>query len=115
MPSLIVTANTTAQQIAAERRDAVYKPTSIQIDNSAGGGARVIRLQDIFTPNITDGVSSPTLQTVDRWRGEVLIGENLNFDEAALRGIKILGALNVISDVTDANCHIGIGFEHVKG
>lgn len=115
MPSLIVTANTTAQEVAAERRDAVIKPTSINIDNSAGAADTVIRLQDIFTPSPTSAVASPVLTTVDRWRYEVLIGDSITLNEQDLKGIKILGSLNVIAAAIDANLHITVGYEFAKG
>lgn len=115
MPSLIVTANTTAQEVAAERRDTVIKPTSINIDASAAAADTVLRLQDIFTPSVTNGVSAPVLTTVDRWRYEVLIGDSITLNEQDLKGIKILGALNVIASAIDANLHITVGYEFEKG
>lgn len=111
MPSLTVTANTTAQQIAAERLDRVHRPTSAVVDNDAGAGDRVIRIQDVFTPAVTNGTASPSETTVDRFRQTVLQGDVLNLNEEDLKGVKCLGALKVISDVTDANCHITVGYE----
>ncbi len=115
MPSLIVTAHTTAQEVAAERRDTVIKPKSINIDNSAGAADTVIRIQDIFTPSVTNGVSAPTLTTVDRWRYEVLLGDSITLNELDLKGIKILGSLNVIAASIDAALYITVGYEQEKG
>lgn len=115
MPSLIVTANTTAQQVAAERRDAAIKPTSINIDASAASQDTVLRLQDIFTPSETNGVPSPSQQTVDRWRYEVLQGDSITLNRDDLAGIKILGALNVIASAIDASLFITVGYEFAKG
>ena len=115
MPSLIVTSNTTAQQVAAERRDTVIRPVSINIENSGGAGDRVIRLQDVFTPSITNGDASPTEQTVDRWRYEVLQGDSITLNRDDLSGIKILGALKVIGSAIDAACFVTVGYEFTKG
>jgi len=111
MPSLTVTANTVAQPIAAQRLDRVHRPTSLVMDNDAGAGDRVIRIQDIFTPAVSNGVPVPVLTTVDRFRQTVPIGDMINLDEDDLKGIKCLGSLNVISDVIDADCHITVGYE----
>lgn len=115
MPSLIVAANTTLQPVAAERRDTTIKPTSINIDASAASQDTVIRLQDVFTPSETNGVASPTEQTVDRWRYEVLQGDSITLNERDLSGIKILGSLNVIAAAIDASLFITVGYEFTKG
>lgn len=112
MPSLVVTANTVAQPIAAERLDRVHRPTSLVVDNDAGAQDTVIRLQDIFTPAVTHGESSPTADTTkDRFRQTVLQGDVLNLNEADLKGIKFLGSLNVIADFVDTDIHITVGYE----
>lgn len=115
MPTLQVTSNTTAQTVAAERRDAVARPTSINIDNSGGAADRTIRLQDIFTPSVTNGDSSPSQQTLERWRTIVLQGETLHVDESELKGLRFLGALSVIGDAIDAGCYVSVNYEHTKG
>lgn len=115
MPSLIVTASTTAQEVAAERRDTVVKPTSINIDASAASQDTVIRLQDVFTPSITNGVAAPVETTVDRWRYEVLLGDSITLNRDDLAGIKILGALKVIASAIDASLFITVGYEQPKG
>lgn len=111
MPSLVVTAHTTAQTVAAEVRNGVHIPTSITVDNDAGSADRTLRVQDIFTPDVTNGVSSPSLQTVDRLRIDVLMGDIVTLSEEDLKGIKCLGSLNIIADAIDANCHISVGYK----
>jgi hypothetical protein len=91
------------------------RPTSINIDNSAGAADRVIRLQDIFTPSESNGVAAPVLTTVDRWRYNVLQGDSITLNELDLKGIKILGSLNVIADAIDPGCHVTVGYEFTKG
>ena len=111
MPSLGVTANTVAQTVAAERLDRVHRPTSMIVDNDAGAQDTVIRIQDSFTPAVTNGVAVPTAKTPDRFRQTVLQGDVLNLNESDLKGIKCLGALTVIADAIDADCHITVGYE----
>lgn len=112
MPSKVVTANTTAQSIAAERENATVKPTSMTLDNDGGAGDRVLRIQDVFTPSVSNGVSSPSQQTVDRFRVTAIQGDIITFNKDDLEGVKCLGAMQVVSDVTDANLHITVGYEH---
>jgi len=113
MPSLGVTANTTAQAIAAERLDRVHRPVSMTVDNDGGAADQVVRVQDIFTPAVTDGVAGPVETTVDRLRTTVPQGDQVTFNEADLKGIKCLGSLNVIGDSVDTDCHITVGYETV--
>ncbi len=110
MPSLIVTANTTAQQIAAERKNAAHYPKSLTVDNDGGGADRTIRIQDVFTPSVSNGVSSPSEQTIERLRVDVLQGDMVTLGEQDLKGIKCLGALKVIGDAVDASCYITVGY-----
>ncbi len=111
MPALIVTASTTAQVVAAEVRNGVHVPTSITIENAAGGAARTIRVRDSFTPDVTNGVSAPVATTVDRLRIAVLLGDNVTLSEEDLKGIKCLGSLSIIADAIDADCHISVGYK----
>jgi len=112
MPSTVVAANTTAQTIAAERENAAVKAKSITIDNLGGGGDRVIQIQDIFTPAVTDGVAGPIETTVSRFKYTALAGDQITLGEDEIKGVKCLGAMKVISDVIDADCFITVGYEH---
>jgi hypothetical protein len=111
MASKRVTANTTAQTVAAEIKNSRYKVTSMTIDNKAGSGDRQITIQDIFTPDVTNGDSSPTEQTVNRYTFTALQGDVITLNEQDLKGVRCIGALKVVSDVTDASCYITVGFE----
>jgi len=111
MPSKVVTAHTTAVEVAAERKNACHYPTSITIDNDAGAADRVIRLQDVFTPSETHGDDDPDEATVERWRATVLQGSVDTFSKEDLKGIKALGALKAIGDAVDTDCHITVGYE----
>jgi len=112
MPSLVVTAHTTAVSVAADRADAVAIPTSMTIDNEGGAADRVIRIQDIFTPSVTNGVAGPVETTVDRFRITAIVGDIITLSEEDLKGVKCLGALVVIGDAIDADCHISVGYKH---
>lgn len=112
MPSKIVTAHTTAQVVAAAVRNGVHVPTSITIDNKGGSADRTLRIRDTFTPDVTNGVASPTTDTtVDRHRVFVLIGDTITLSEEDLKGVKCLGSLSIIADAIDANCHISVGYK----
>lgn len=109
MPSLIVTASTTAQQIAAERENAAHYPKSMTVDNDGGSADRVIRIQDVFTTSLTDGAAAASKE-IDRFRATVPVGFVETFSEQDLKGIKCLGALKIIADAVDAGCYITVGY-----
>lgn len=114
MPSKVVAAvlEVDAAVIAAERENAVALAKSMTIDNKAGGGDRVICIQDVFTPAVTDGEDSPTEQEVDRHKITAIQGDIITLGEQDLKGVKCLGAMKVYSDVADASCYITVGYEH---
>lgn len=111
MPSQIVAANTTVQSVAPAVRNGVHIPTSMTIDNLAGGGTRVLQIQDGFTPSATNGDSSPSATTANRFKISVVAGDIVNLSEEDLKGVKCLGSLGIISDVTDASCYISVGYK----
>lgn len=110
MPSLVVTAHTTAVEVAAERLDAVHRPTSLTINNGVVAD-RTIRIQDIFTAAVSNGVAVPGAQAIERLRVTVLNGDVLTLSEQDLKGIKCLGALRIIADAIDGTCYITTGYE----
>ncbi len=114
MPSLATkTSNTSAQEIAADRADAVVIPTSMVIDNKGGAADRTIRIQDVFTPSVTNSVASPSADTtVDRFRITVIQGDIIALSEEDLKGVKCLGALKVIGDAVDPACYLTVGYKH---
>lgn len=111
MPSKRVTANTTAQVIAAEVRNGRHFPKSMYIDNVDGATTNKIIIQDRFIPSITNGVISPSEQTVARYQVQVANGQSLTVSEEQLAGVKCLGALEIISNNIDANCFVSVGYE----
>jgi hypothetical protein len=115
MPSKQVTANTTAQVVlAAEIKNSRYKVTSLTIDNSGGAADHDITIQDVFTPDITNGVSSPTAKAVSRLTIPVIKGDSVTLGEQDLKGVRCAGALGVIAEPstgTDPGCLISVGYE----
>ena len=113
MPSVVVTANTTVQPIAAERENAVVQAKSLTIDNQVGAGDCEITIQDSFTPSNYYGAPTPIPgQTPARFRAVVVAGDIITWGEEDLKGVKCLGAMGVISDVIKATCDITVGYEH---
>jgi len=66
MPSLAQTMAVTPRVFAVEKQNAKIVPSQIIVDNEAGAAQRVITIQDVFTPAISNGVPIPALTTVDR-------------------------------------------------
>jgi hypothetical protein len=111
MASKRVTANTDVQTVAAAVRNGVHIPTSMTIDNDGGSGDRQITIQDGFTPSETYGDSSPSAKTVNRHTLTVLQGDVVTLNEEDLKGVKCLGSLGIIADVTDAACYVSVGYK----
>ena len=114
MPSLVTTMAATPTAVATEKPNAKKKITALVIDNVAGGGARIVQVQDRFLPSITNLVPVPVVQTPSRFSVTIGAGAGLvwNFDEVALRNVKVLGQLELIINVADAGCIVSIAWEH---
>ena len=82
MPSKVVTALVTAQEVVAERADAVVIPTSMLIDNKGGSADRTIWIQDIFTPSPYYGTETPSpAGPINRHRITVVQGDIVSLSE----------------------------------
>ncbi|MBA7593418.1 hypothetical protein ES703_00338 [subsurface metagenome] len=114
MPSLVtnLVAVGLVTVIATEKPNARKKITALAIDNAAGGGARVVQVQDRFTPSITNAVPVPAVQTPSRFLVTIGAGNVWNFDEVELRNVEVLGQLELTIDVADAGCIVSIAWEH---
>ena len=111
MPSLIVTANTDPQVVAAERENAVHYPKSITVDNShAASVDQAIIIRDDFSTDQSSELAAEDKE-IERWRATILEGDVVTFNEQDLKGVKCLGALKVKAGAVDANCHITVGYE----
>jgi len=118
MPSQVVTAHTTAQEVVAERADAVVIPTSMLIDNKDGGDDRTIWIQDRFTPAAYYGNEDPDEvgddpdSPLNRYRISVIQGDIVSLNEEDLKGVKCLGSLYIDASAIDGDCHITVGYKH---
>ena len=113
MPSLVDTAKVTPTTLSVSQRENAAKLVkSLTIDNLLGGGNRVIEIDDVFTPAVTNGVAVPVLTTVERFKYTALQGDQITLGEEELKGVRCLGAMKVVSDVTDTSCTISVGYEH---
>ena len=110
MPSLIVTAKLAGEEVAAERENAVHKPKSVTVDNKLAAADRTIWIRDDFTTDTSHGAAAAA-KTIERWRATILQGDVVTWHEQDLKGVKCLGALKVIADDDDPNCHITVGYE----
>jgi len=109
----VIQASATALEVGADRADAVVIPTSMTIDNDQGSADRIIKIQDVFTPSVSNLVASPTVDTtVDRFRITVVQGDIISLSKADLKGVKCLGALKVIADADDIGCFITVGYRY---
>ncbi|KKM80299.1 hypothetical protein LCGC14_1341280 [marine sediment metagenome] len=112
MPSTVVAMDPSTAVIAADRADAVVIPTSMTIDNDGGGADRTIKIQDVFTPSVSNLVAIPSETTVDRFRITVIQGDIISLSEEDLKGVKCLGKMQVVSDLADSSCYVTVGYKH---
>jgi len=98
---------------AVEKQNAKIVPTQIIVDNEAGGAQRVITIQDVFTPAISNGVPIPVPTTVPRLIITVDNGGRATIAAEELKELEILGQLRADIDVADPGTFVTIswGFE----
>ena len=98
---------------AVEKQNAKIIPTQIIVDNEAGGAQRVITIQDVFFPAVSNGVPVPVLTTIPRLIITVDNAGWATIAAEALKELEILGQLQVLIGVADANTFVTIswGFE----
>jgi len=104
-----VTANTAAQELFNTPEHSKGKLTSLEVDNQ-GAAARTVRLQDVFTPDASAGVSSPTEQTVERKQVTVGAGLTASVPKEELEDLEFLGSCRAIASAIDASCVIIAGY-----
>ena len=100
-----VTANTAAQALWTGPKHVKAKVTSVKVDNQ-GTALRTVRLQDLFTPDPSVGVPSPSAQTIDRLQISVGAGLTADVPETELRDLEMLGDAKAISSAIDTACVI---------
>jgi hypothetical protein len=109
MATARVTANTTAQDLFSTPKVRKGKLTSVKVDNQSAA-ARTVRLQDVFTPDASAAVPSPSAQTIERL--QITVGAGLTADVPAdeLKDVEFLGDAKAIADAIDAACVITVAY-----
>lgn len=114
MPSLAQTMAESPRVFAVEKRNAKIIPTQIIVDNEAGAGPRVIRIQDVLTTVTSNGAVGALQPAINRLVITVDNGSWATIAAEALKELEILGRLQVAMDgLVDANTIVTIswGFE----
>jgi hypothetical protein len=107
MPTAQVTANVTAQTLFTTPKHKKGKLTSLIVDNQSEA-KKTIMIQDVFTPDATAKVSSPSQQTKTRVQLTVDAGLTATLDELSLRDVEFLGTAQAVANATDAACVITV-------
>jgi len=95
---------------AVEKQNAKIIPTQIIVDNEAGGAQRVITIQDVFIPAVSNGVPIPVLTTVPRLIITVDNAGWATIAAEALKELEILGQLRADIDVADPGTFVTISW-----
>jgi len=110
MATAQVTANTAPQVLFSTPRHVKGKPRAVNIDNKTTFTATV-RIQDVFTPDPSNKVPSPTEKTLERLQVTVPKQTFLPVDRDALERVEILGEAKAIADITDTDCVITVAYD----
>ena len=108
MPSMVVTANTTAQTAFVVPSNKIGKITLLEIDNQHTA-AVTITIQDVFTPTATVGNPIPT--EVTKERKVITVGNGESYTEKIEGYIEILGTCKIVASDTSTACKITVGYE----
>jgi len=104
-----ITANTTAQTITSAEKHNKCRITAINVDNQYSSSVK-LTLQDIFTPDASHGVSSPSEKTITRWVRT--IGDNTAYsaDQNELADLVCLGTVKMVASATSTDCVIVVNY-----
>ena len=105
MPTARVSCSTVAQALWSQTRHKKGKISAVNIDNGAAA-PQTIRIQDIFTPDVSAGVAIPVAQTKERLQVTVPAGQSASYDEQSLKDIEMLGDAKAIGGTIAAACII---------
>jgi hypothetical protein len=110
MSSRALPMNAATVVFAAEKPNAKIKPSLLIVDNERGAAQRQITLQDRFTPSASNAVPAPVVTTVNRL---IITVDNGSFAVAGpeIENVEILGQLEALIDVVDANCIVTIAWD----
>lgn len=112
MPTKNVSAATGGTDFATVPLHKKLKLTALNIDNQYTAEI-TLELIDTFTPDVSNGVASPSEQTPVRLQVTIPAGVSLSYQEDALKDIEFLGVGSVKASVTSASCEIFANFHFV--
>jgi len=95
---------------ATEKQNAKIVPSQIIVDNEAGAAQRVITIQDVFTPAVSNGAPVPVVTTVNRLIITVDNAGWATIAAEALKELEILGQLQVTINVADVGTIVTISW-----
>lgn len=113
-----VTGNTTAQNLGTAPEHKKALPRSIIIDNRTTGNKTLI-FRDVFTTDASNGAVAASVSRiwlvldVNQNTGAPNPVANTILKGDDLKGIELLGAFDVSSNITDASLNITCAFDHV--
>lgn len=111
MPSLMQDMTVTPRVFATEKGNAKIKPTLIVVDNVNAAADAVITIVDRFTPDPSNGVAVPGVQTPVRLQIDVSTLACVSLQDE-LKDVEILGQLEVARGVLDANCFVTVAWDY---
>lgn len=109
MSTAQVTSNTSAQTLFTVPEHQKAKITSINVDNQ-GSASRTIKIQDIFTPDESNGDSSPSEQTKLRQQLTVGAGLTASVSEEELKDVECLGVAKALGSAIDSSCVVVVSY-----
>ncbi len=112
MGQKILAFTASAQTFATAPEHKKLIPKSIIIMDKAAG-AKVLTFTDVFTTDASAGASAAV--TTNTWLKVACPGSGtiINFGEGDLKGIELLGAVKVTSDVADATSYVTLAYDLV--
>jgi hypothetical protein len=103
MPSLVINFAAATNVLAQERGNCKIKPSTIFIDNSGCVDDAQLTFNDIFTPDITNGVPLPVLTTIPRLNVTIPAGVCQSLEDS-LKDMEFLGTVSVTRGALNAAC-----------
>ncbi len=110
MGQKILALTASAQTFATAPEHKKLIPKSIVIMDKAAG-MKVLTFTDVFTTDASSGASATTV--TNTWLKVVCPGSGtiINLSGSDLKGIELLGAVKVTSDVADATSYVTLAYD----
>ncbi len=110
MPSLVSTMVASPAVFAAEKVNSKIIPSILMVDNVLGAQDAIIRIQDRFTPAVSNGVPIPVVTTVDRLSINVSMAACVSIRDE-LKDLEILGQMELTIATPDGACVASMGWD----